>query len=250
METTRDAAITLRNARVWTGDPARPHATSVTLRGGMVESVGPTPAPPQDAADRSIDLGGRWVGPAFIDAHLHITLGAATLAQCNLAGCTSRDEFELRLRDHRATLDAAGERDAWLVGFGWNEADWKGDAPTREWLAAIDRPAVAWRMDQHSCVVNDAALALLDTSPIDGGEIEPEHGVFREQAAWKRVIPAIPAPSAAAKRANLACATAYLHSLGLAGGGSMEYLADIRDVYIPSLEALTFPHLGALPEPT
>jgi hypothetical protein len=60
-------------------------------------------------ADRSIDLGGRWVGPAFIDAHLHITLGAATLAQCSLAGCTSRDEFEGRLRAHRAKLDDNAE---------------------------------------------------------------------------------------------------------------------------------------------
>lgn len=240
METTRPPAITLRNARVWTGDPAQQHATSLTLRGGLVDSVGPSTSRSQEAADRSIDLGGRWVGPAFIDAHLHITLGAATLAQCSLAGCTSRDEFEGRLRAHRAKLDDVGEHDAWLVAFGWNEADWKGDAPTRGWLAATDRPAVAWRMDQHSCVVNDAALALLDTTPIDGGEIEPDRGIFREQAAWKRVIPAVPAPSAAAKRANLARATAYLHTLGLAAGGSMEYLADIRDVYIPSLGSLTF----------
>ena len=88
METTRPPAITLRNARVWTGDPAQPHATSLTLRGGLVDSVGPSTSRSQEAADRSIDLGGRWVGTAFIDAHLHITLGAATLAQCSLAGCT------------------------------------------------------------------------------------------------------------------------------------------------------------------
>ena len=179
METPQPAAITLRNARVWTGDPARPHATSVTLRGGLVERVGPSTARSQEAADTSIDLGGRWVGPAFVDAHLHITLGAATLAQCDLAGCGTRADFEKRLRAHRATLDAAGERDAWLVGFGWNEADWKGDAPTLEWLAAIDRPAVAWRMDQHSCVVNSAALALLDTTPI---EAEPSPSSIIQEA--------------------------------------------------------------------
>jgi predicted amidohydrolase YtcJ len=95
-------------------------------------------------------------------------------------------------------------------------------------------------MDQHGCVVNAAALALLDTSPIAGGEIEPARGIFREQAAWKRVIPAIPEPSVAAKRANLAKACVHLHALGLAGGGSMEYLRDIRDVYLPTLDALTF----------
>jgi predicted amidohydrolase YtcJ len=226
----------IENARIWTADPMRPQARSVTVRGGMIESLDA----PASRALPVIDLGGRWLGPAFIDAHLHVTLGAATLAQCNLGGCTSRDEFEARLRAHRDRLDDAGEHDAWLVGFGWNEADWRGDAPTREWLAATERPAVAWRMDQHSCVVNSAALALLDTTPIDGGEIEPDHGIFREQAAWKRVIPAIPATSAAAKRTNLARAAEYLHTLGLAGGGSMEYLCDIRDVYLPSLGTMTF----------
>lgn len=94
-------------------------------------------------------------------------------------------------------------------------------------------------MDQHSCVVNDAALAKLDTTPIEGGEIEREHGIFREQAAWKRVIPAIPTPSLAAKRASLAKACAHLHALGIASVGSMEYLCDIRDVFVPARNALT-----------
>ena len=226
--------ITIANARIWTADPARPHAQTLVLRDGNIAAVDGAPE------GEVIDLGGRWVGPAFIDAHLHLTLGAATLAQCDLSACATREEFEARVATHTAALDAAGERDAWLVGFGWNEADWRGDAPTRAWLSAAGaRPAVAWRMDQHACVVNDAALARLDTSPIDGGEIERDRGIFREQAAWKRVIPAIPAPSLAAKRANLAKATAYLHSLGIGGVGSMEYLCDLRDVFVPAREALS-----------
>jgi predicted amidohydrolase YtcJ len=225
---------TFTNARIWTADPSRPHATSVTFRdGGIVALDAP-------ATGDVVNMDGRWIGPAFIDAHLHLTLGAATLAQCNLGGCASRAEFEARIATHAAALDASGERDAWLVGFGWNEADWRGEAPTRAWLSAAGaRPAVAWRMDQHACVVNDAALARLDTTPIEGGEIERELGIFREQAAWKRVIPAIPSPSLAAKRANLAKATAYLHSLGIGSVGSMEYLCDIRDVYVPARDALT-----------
>ncbi len=228
---------TFVNARIWTGDPARPHAHALSFRDGSIVAIDPPADARHHARDGEVvDLGGRWLGPAFIDAHLHLTLGAATLAQCDLAGCASRDEFERRVADQAKVLDAAGDLDAWLVGFGWNEADWRGDAPTRTWLvSAGNRPAVAWRMDQHACVVNDAALALLDTSPIDGGEIEADHGIFREQAAWKRVIPAIPAPSLAAKRANLAKATAYLHALGIGAVGSMEYLCDIRDVLVPSL---------------
>jgi hypothetical protein len=225
---------TIVNARIWTGDPARPHASSIVFRGGKIIALD------EPACGRVIDLGGRWLGPAFIDAHLHLTLGAATLAQCDLSGCASREEFEARVAAHANALDASGEHGVWLVGFGWNEADWRGDAPTRAWLSAAGaRPAVAWRMDQHACVVNDAALELLDTSAIDGGEIERDRGIFREQAAWKRVIPAIPAPSLAAKRANLAKATAYLHSLGIGSVGSMEYLCDIRDVFMPARDELT-----------
>jgi hypothetical protein len=225
---------TIVNARIWTGDPARPHASSIVFRGGKIIALD------EPACGRVIDLGGRWLGPAFIDAHLHLTLGAATLAQCDLSGCASREEFEARVAAHANALDASGEHGVWLVGFGWNEADWRGDAPTRAWLSAAGaRPAVAWRMDQHACVVNDAALELLDTSAIDGGEIERDRGIFREQAAWKRVIPAIPAPSLAAKRANLAKATAYLHSLGIGSVGSMEYLCDIRDVFVPARDELT-----------
>ncbi len=240
--TTNGTTTTIVNARIWTGDPARPQAHALSFRDGSIVEIDPAPAAAAGSSrDRIvIDLGGRWLGPAFIDAHLHLTLGAATLAQCDLSGCASRGEFERRIAAHAASLDASGERNAWLVAFGWNESDWRGEAPSREWLvSAGDRPAVAWRMDQHACVVNDAALALLDTSPIDGGEIEADLGVFREQAAWKRVIPAIPAPSPAAKRANLAKATAYLHSLGIGAVGSMEYLCDIRDVYLPARDALT-----------
>ena len=238
-----DATVTFVGERIWTGDPDRPRASRVTMRGGRIAEM--------DGAisGRVVELGSRFLAPAFLDAHLHITLGATTLSQCDLSGATSRAEFEARIARHAAALDAADEAaddatdesEQWLVGFGWNESDWRGSAPDGTWLAAAgNRPAVAWRMDQHACVVNRAALARLDTSHVDGGEIEVDRGIFREQAAWKRVIPAIPEPSTAAKRANLARATAYLHSLGLVGGGSMEYLRDIRDVYLASLDTLDF----------
>ena len=42
----------------------------------------------------------------------------------------------------------------------------------------------------------------------------------------------------AAKRANLAKATTYLHTLGVGSVGSMEYLRDIRDVYLPARDTL------------
>ena len=236
MDARTHETTTFVGGQIFTADPMRPHAHSITMRGDTILALDGVPS------GAIVDLQGRFLCPAFLDAHLHLTLGAATLAQCDLAGCTTRAAFEARIAAHARSLDESGDHDAWLIAFGWNESDWRGEVPTRAWLAAAGnrRPTVAWRMDQHACVVNDAALATLDTSPLAGGEIEQDTGTFREQAAWKRVIPAIPEPSPAAKRANLVKACAYLHSLGLAGGGSMEYLRDIRDVYVPTLDRLTF----------
>ncbi len=222
---------TFVNARIFTADPLRPHAHSIAFQGGVISAI--------DAAPRGeiIDLQGRFLGPAFIDSHLHLTLAAATLTQLDLSGCRSRDEFEARVAAHASAMT---DDDAWLVAFGWNEADWCGEAPSREWLrCAASRPSVAWRMDQHACVLNDAALARIDCTAVDGGEIDLERGILREQAAWQRVVPVIPAPTLDCKRANLAKACAHLHALGIASVGSMEYLTDLRDVFVPARHSLS-----------
>ena len=51
---------------------------TVVTRGGRIESVGPGPAP---AGTRAIDLGGRFVVPGLIDAHVHV----GSLAQMRAA---------------------------------------------------------------------------------------------------------------------------------------------------------------------
>ncbi len=237
--TATGATTTFVHARIFTGDSARPFARSVSVRDGIIVAV--------DGAHEGniIDMQGRFLCAGLIDAHLHLTLGAATLSQVDLAGCTSRDEFESRIAAHAHALDASGDSNAWLIAFGWNEADWNGHAPEQSWLhSAGNRPAVAWRMDQHACLINLAALQCVDSSDIEGGEIDRDAsnaptGMFREQAAWTRVIPAIPAATLAAKRDALQRACAHLHTLGLVAAGSMEYLCDLEGVFVPLRDELT-----------
>ncbi len=225
---------TITNARIFTADPQKPFAQSLSFRGRVITAVDRSPE--SAGVHETLDLGGRFLCPAFIDSHLHLTLGAATFSQLDLSGCRSRAEFEARIARHAAAMTD----DSWLVAYGWNEADWSGDAPTREWLAAAgSRGAVAWRMDQHACTLNDAALACIDTRPIDGGEIDVARGIFREAAAWQRVVPAIPQPSRERKHANLLRAQEFLHSLGIASVGSMEYLEDLCRVFVPLRDALS-----------
>lgn len=72
-------AVALTNASVVdvrAGAIAR--GATVVTRGGRIESVGPGPAP---AGTRAIDLGGRFVVPGLIDAHVHV----GSLAQMRAA---------------------------------------------------------------------------------------------------------------------------------------------------------------------
>ena len=64
--------ILLRGGYVHT--PADPHATALCVEDGAVVWTGDDDASVHfaDGADRVVDLGGRLVTPAFVDAHVHL----------------------------------------------------------------------------------------------------------------------------------------------------------------------------------
>ncbi|MFM1936173.1 MAG: hypothetical protein RI990_1132 [Planctomycetota bacterium] len=219
--------------RIWTGDDAYPWATSIEIEDARVVAV-----------DRSADHGARVVRlppgatvlPGLIDGHLHLTLGALGLAQLDLSGVRSRDEFERAIAGAAAAL-APGR---WLRAHGWHEANWGGERPTRDWLRAAGAvPCVAYRMDHHACVVNDAVLSMIDGHPCpEGGEIVRDAagrptGLLLEQAAWRLVNPLVPVPPAEDRRRAVRMACRHAHRFGLTAVGSMEYGVDLAEVYVP-----------------
>ncbi len=202
------ARVRIEGARFWTADSARPWAHSLTIDGGRIAALD-EPATPGTA---NVTLSaGTVVTPGLIDGHLHLSLGAQTLAQLDLSGVRSRAEFESAISDRARTL-APGR---WLRAFGWHEASWGGERPTREWLRGVgDVPCVAYRMDQHACLVNGPVLAMIAGEPCPaGGEIvldargEPT-GLLLEQAAWRLVNPRLPEPPAFLPPAVLSAARA------------------------------------------
>jgi predicted amidohydrolase YtcJ len=80
------ADLLIVGAPVWTGDPARPWADAVAVRGGRVAAAGPEPevAVLRGPATRVLALDGGLVLPGFADAHLHTAAGGLELAQCDL----------------------------------------------------------------------------------------------------------------------------------------------------------------------
>ena len=124
------ADLVIRNARVYTVDPALPWAEAVAVSGGRITWVGAdADAGDQVAAGTEvIDAGGRLVLPGFIDSHNHVRLGSD--ADCvQLAGAGSLEEVRARiaawLGDHR---DAGWWRArGWTTGpCGWPRRIWTG----------------------------------------------------------------------------------------------------------------------------
>ncbi len=216
---------------VWTGDAARPWARAARFSGGRIGALDDH-AGGCDARETLCAPEG-WVLPGLIDGHAHLLLGGQSLQQLDLASVKTREEFEASITQRHNEIPAG----TWLEAAGWDESRWGGAKPDHTWLkGAGARPSVAWRCDRHVALVNQAALAYMDTSrDIPGGAIVRDStgsptGLFLEQAAWRIVIPAVPPATLETRRAALALATAHLHSLGVTTVGAMEYLDDLESV--------------------
>ena len=240
------ARFRIEGARVWTADAAQPWARAVAVADGRItevdaaEAAGAAHASGGGGATGPSDTPvvrlphGSVVVPGLIDGHLHLSLGAQTLAQLDLSAVRSRAEFE----DAVAGAARALAPGRWLRAYGWHEANWGGERPTKDWLrGAGSTPCVAYRMDQHACVVNDAVLGLLAGEPCPaGGEIVRDAagaptGLLLEQAAWRLVNPRLPEPPAEDRRAALLAAMRHCNSFGITAVGSMEYQRDLREVH-------------------
>ncbi|MCP3904670.1 MAG: amidohydrolase [Planctomycetes bacterium] len=234
-------ALQVDNARVWTGNPDRPRASSITIVGARIVALDADPPPGAEV----IDARGRPVIPGLIDAHLHLLLGGRSMDRLDLSGVTSRNQFERAVAQRHRSLPP----ERWLVARGWSQENWPDRAlPDASWLAgAGERPVVCYRMDEHAAVVNDAVLARVECPAVDpaGGRIErdPETGaptgLFLESAAWQLINPLVPDPPLDERRALLLAAQAHAHRLGLTAVGTMEYARDVADVFLPQRERLT-----------
>ena len=101
---------------------------------------------------------GGLVAPGFNDSHVHFIDGGFSLGKVDLAGATSLDQIQDRIR----AFSTANADAAWVEGHGWLYSPFPGGSPTKEQLDAVvpDRPAVMACYDGHSIWVNSKALAI------------------------------------------------------------------------------------------
>jgi len=148
------------NGRMWTGDPKRPRAEALAVRGPLVLAVG-TSGDVRALAEKAtdvVDLRGRFVAPGFIDAHLHLLAAGVSLEELRLDGAPTIDEVCKRVAEWaRKNPDRH-----WVTGRGWPYSAFPGGLPARGPLDEIvpDRPAWLVSYDGHTGWANSFALRL------------------------------------------------------------------------------------------
>jgi len=195
------ADLLLVNAKIWTGDPARPAAEALVVRGGRIAALGSNAevASGRGAKTEILDAKGQRVVPGFIDGHTHFLMGGSHLLAADLRDAASPGEFARRLGEYARKIPAG----RWLRGGTWDEQRWPGaPLPDRHLLDGVtgDHPACLARTDAHEVVCNSLAVRLAgvtrDTADPPGGVIvrEPDgtpSGVFKD-AAQELVLRAVP----------------------------------------------------------
>jgi predicted amidohydrolase YtcJ len=216
-------ALAIVNARVWTGDAARPWADAVLVRGERIEAVGSSAEVKKRAGAgiRTIDAKGMMVTPGFIDAHVHFLTGGFALASVQLRDAKTKAEFISRIKAFAATVPQG----TWILNGDWDHTNWGGELPERSWIDSVTPNNPVWinRLDGHMNLANSLALAAAkvtrDTKDVAGGTIvrdasgEPA-GVLKDNAMGlvERVVPE---PSLAMNLRALDAAMSYVAERGV-----------------------------------
>ncbi len=235
--------LAIVNARVWTGDNARPWSEAIAINGERLALVGTTDDIRRAAQGvETIDAQGRLIVPGFIDTHVHFVDGGFRLASVQLRDAKTRDEFVSRIKGFAASV-APG---TWITGGDWDHSLWGGELPTREWIDAATPNHPVWinRLDGHMALANSAALKAAGvtraTKEVAGGEIvrgangEPT-GVLKDNA-MSLVDKVVPSPSAAMQDRALDAAMKYVNEQGVTSVHNMGSWSDL-DVFARARKA-------------
>jgi predicted amidohydrolase YtcJ len=197
------ASLIVRNAKIYTGDPARPVASAAAISGGLFTAVGDdaTIAPHVGVGTRVIDALGRRVIPGLNDSHLHvIRVGLSYLLELRWDGVPTLT-MALEMLRVQAERTPPGQ---WVrVVGGWSTEQFpERRLPSISELnaAAGDTPVFVLHLYQCA-LLNRAALRAVG---YDKHTPDPPGGQIVRNHAGEPTGMLIAAPSAALLYATLA----------------------------------------------
>ena len=175
----QNADLLVLHTRIYTVDSVFSTAQAMAIKDGKILATGSDSAILGDySAKDTIDAGGKFVYPGFIDAHGHFVEYGESLFMANLFGCASADEMVQRVK---AFADAHPGL-AWIQGHGWDQNKFPGKSfPDNRLLNQLfpSTPVVLGRVDGHALLANAAALSLAGMhagQTLVGGSIETKNG--------------------------------------------------------------------------
>ena len=175
------ADYVFNNGRVYTVDPSAPWAQAVAVKGNSIVFVGSDKEAQEfiGPQTRVGDLAGRMLMPGLVETHLHVMLGAVATSGVWLAGITSVDEVQAKIREYAA----AHPNLEVIFGWGYGNVLFGPQGPSKELLdaAVSDRPAFIVREDGHSAWANSKALKAAGINR-DTPDPSPPAGVFGRDA--------------------------------------------------------------------
>jgi len=194
------ADLVLLNGNVITLCEAKPFAEAIAIKGSRIMKVGRNIEISRCINEKTkvIDLNRKTVIPGLIDSHMHVSDFAKTLLWVNLQEATSIEDIKNMIKK-RVEKTSAGK---WIIGKGWDEGkliEKKIPALSDIDEVSPENPVVLYRAKGKVCVVNSAALHLIDESVglnnIMGDlELDPltgkPNGVLRNSATdlvWKLI---------------------------------------------------------------
>ncbi len=217
------ATLVVINGRLWTGDPARPWAEALAVRGDRIIAVGSQEAvhPMIDGNTRVLNARGGLVTPGFIDAHIHFLEGGFRLASVQLREASSPEDFATRIAAFAETVPPG----TWILGGDWDHERWGGALPHRDWIDARTPAHPVWvnRLDGHMALANTAALdaagVTTETPEVEGGTIVRDAdgrltGVLKDNA-MALVEGVVPVPSDAMLDRALEAAMRHVATKGV-----------------------------------
>jgi predicted amidohydrolase YtcJ len=167
--------------RIVTLGHARMDAHAALVRGSRVVWVGDDPAQ-APAHQAEVDLSGCVVGPAFVDAHVHLTPTGLSLAGLDLADVGSGEELL------RAVAAYAGQHTGRVVwGHGFDPHGFPDELPDPDELARVagGRAVYLSRIDGHACLVDRQTLSAAPLARAEGVERDTHGrptGLLRREA--------------------------------------------------------------------
>ncbi|CAN5683516.1 amidohydrolase [soil metagenome] len=174
----RKVDLILYNGTIYTVNESFSISEAVAVRGGIIKAVGSTEniLSEYDAPVKT-DLKGKPLYPGFIDAHCHFYGYGIDMLKCDLYGTTSFEDAINRLSSFATT-----NKNAWLLGRGWDQNDWEvKEYPSKEKLDSLfpHTPVYLMRVDGHAVLCNSEALKLAGittATKVNGGEVLTNEG--------------------------------------------------------------------------